>query len=69
MATLTLTLADADLQRVIVALCNAGGTTPTPENARAFIIAYITQTVANVEEAAWRTAQAAQRGPTGVNIS
>ena len=69
MATLSLNLADADLQRIVVALCKAGNTEPTMDNARAFVVAYVIQTVANVETTAWRAAQAAQRGPTPVNIS
>jgi len=70
MAALTLNLADVDLQRIVVALCSAGGyTDATLANAREFVVNYVITTVANVEETEWRKTLAAQRGPTPVNIS
>ena len=69
MAVLSLNLADADLQRIVAALCLAGDMPPSLVNARKFVIDYVITTVANVEETEWRKTLAAQRGPTPVNIS
>ena len=69
MASLTLNLADADLQRIVNALCTAGGYEPSLANARKFVVDYVRTTVANVEETQWRLSQAAQRGPNPVTIS
>jgi len=70
MATLSLNLADADLQRIIVALCKAGDyPNASLANAREFVVDYVRTTVANVEETQWRLSQAAQRGPNPVTIS
>ena len=69
MATLSLDLADADLSRIVAALCTAGGYDPSLANARKFVIDYVITTVANVEETQWRLSQAAQRGPNPVTIS
>ena len=57
MAVFTLTVADADVPRVVAALCsNAGYTDVTPENAIKAVMTYITQLVSNVEIAAARQA-------------
>jgi len=57
MAVFTLTIADADVSRVISALCsNSGYTDVTPENAIKGVMTYITQLVSNVETAAARQA-------------
>jgi len=70
MASLTLNVADADLQRIVAALCKAGDyDKPSLANAREFVVNYVITTVANVEETEWRKSLAAQRGPTPVNIS
>ena len=70
MASFTINIPDADAIRVVAALCVAGGYADTsPGNARQFVIDYIVSTVSNVEQAEWRKAQAAQRGPTFVTIS
>ena len=55
MAVFTLTIADADVPRVISALCdNYGYTEVSADHAFAGVMTYITQTVANVEMAAAR---------------
>jgi hypothetical protein len=69
MAVLSLNLADADLQRIVNALCTAGGYDPSLANARKFVADYVRTTVANVEETQWRVSQAALRGPGPVTIS
>ena len=69
MASLTLNVADADLQRIVTALCLAADVEPSLANARKFVVDYVITTVANVEETEWRKTLAAQRGPTPVTIS
>jgi len=70
MASLTLNIADADLQRIVVALCKAGNyPVASLANAREFVVNYVITTVANVEEIEWRKTLAAQRGPAPVTIS
>jgi len=50
MATVTITIPDAVLTRVVNALCAAAGTQPSPANAKQAVISYIRQTVYNVEQ-------------------
>lgn len=50
MATVSITIPDAVVTRVVNALCAAAGTTPTAANAKAALIAYIRTTVYNVEQ-------------------
>ena len=49
MATFTITIPDAQLARVVAALCDAAGTTRSGPNARAALAAHIRATVLNVE--------------------
>ena len=52
MTQFTLEIADTEIERVTVALSQAGGyTDPTPENALATVMTFIQQTVTNVETA------------------
>lgn len=72
MALFSVTIPDAQATRVVAALCAAGGfqgADVTPENARAFIVAYVKQTVQNVELAAFRAAQDAMTGPGPIDIT
>jgi len=54
MATFTFTVADTDLTRVSTALCTAAGLPVSAANTKAVILAYITQTVRSMENAAAR---------------
>lgn len=64
MAAFTLTIADADVPRVISALCdNFGYAEISADNAMAGVITYITQVVANVETTAARKAALASIPP------
>lgn len=49
MATVTLTIPDAHLTRVVNALCAAAGLPPSPANAKQAVLDHIRRTVANVE--------------------
>jgi hypothetical protein len=52
MVQFTLEIADTDIERVTVALSQAGGfTEPTPENALSTVMTFIQLTVTNVETA------------------
>jgi PKD repeat protein len=63
-AVFTLTIADADVPRVIAALCdNFGYAEVTAGNAMAGVMVFITQVVANVEAAAARQAALATLPP------
>ena len=61
MAVFSLTIPDAEVERVTSALCASGGYTDvTPENATLALITYIGATVVNIEtQAARQAAQAA----------
>ena len=52
MATITLTIPNSDVDRVVTALCAAGNVDPTPANAKDVVRDMIRRTVANVEYAA-----------------
>lgn len=72
MAVFSVTIPDAQATRVVAALCEAGGfkgVDVTPENARQYLVAYVKQTVQNVELSAFRAAQDALKGPGPVDIS
>ena len=58
MATVSITIPDAVASRVVNALCAAAGTPATAANAKAALIAYIKQTVFNVEQGQMMAAQA-----------
>lgn len=49
MATISITIPDAQAARVISAVCKGAGLDPSPANAKQAIIAHIRATVANVE--------------------
>ena len=49
MATITLTIPDAALPRVVAALCRAAGLPVTGPNAKASLILWIKTTVRNIE--------------------
>lgn len=71
MATFNLTIADTDVDRVFAALSAAGGFSETSEkNAFKTVLAFIQQTVANVEtSAAQQAAEATIIAPTPVVLS
>jgi hypothetical protein len=48
-ATITLTIPDAQLARVVSALCRSGGKPASNANAKAVVIDMVRQTVVNVE--------------------
>jgi len=52
--TLTLTLSDTDATRVVNALCARAGQPASLANARAYLIAFLCQSVATVENQAAR---------------
>ena len=58
MATITLTIPDAQLPRVTAALCSAAGIPDTAANAKTAVIEYIKSTVKAVEARAAATARA-----------
>lgn len=47
--TFTLSDADADATRTVAALCSLAGKPPTVPNARAYLIAFLSQSVTSVE--------------------
>ena len=61
MATITITIPDAQLQRVINGLCASVGTAATPANAKQVVLTYIKATVLAVEQQV--AVQAIQPGP------
>jgi hypothetical protein len=61
MATITITIPDAQLQRVINGLCVAGRIPATPANAKQVVLDYIKGAVLNAEQLA--AVQALPPGP------
>jgi len=60
MATVSLTVPDAQLTRVVNALCDSAGVARSAANARAVLAAFIKRTVKDVEAAAAVQAARAQ---------
>jgi siroheme synthase len=70
MATFSLEIPDTDVDRVTAALCVAAGlSAPSTVGARAFVVAFITSTVAEVERVAWQNTLANAPGPSVVQIT
>lgn len=70
MATVSITIPDAQLTRVVNALCDAAGLSRSSANARAAIIEHIKRTVINVERGvAEHAALAAVTPPSDPGLS
>lgn len=67
MATVTLTIPDQYLDRVVTALCAGAGVPATPANAKKALLEFVRTTVRNVEQAAAVDAAAAAVTPPDVS--
>jgi hypothetical protein len=70
MATFSIDIPDENVPRITAGLCTAAGLpAPTEEGARAFVVAFIVATVAEVERVAWQATLANTPGPSAVQIT